>query len=261
MNSFRFVMQGINAEIARQTALRRGRRAGRAGDAALRPGRAADQLAALQGGGARLPLLPGARPRPGRADARRCWRPPAPRCPSCRPSAPSATSASCGLPDGHRAPVRLRARVGRLLRGGRAPATAPTGAVANWVDRAARAARGRRPGRVAGRPAALARLVALVGGQARSRPATRRDVLDKLVAEGGDPAAIVEREGLGAMGTATSSPAIVAAGDRGQPGRRRAHPRRQREGDGRARRPVMRETKGRADGGEVNRLIREQLGV
>ena len=25
--------------------------------------------------------------------------------------------------------------------------------------------------------------------------------------------------------------------------------------------PVMRETKGRADGGEVNRLIREQLGV
>ena len=25
--------------------------------------------------------------------------------------------------------------------------------------------------------------------------------------------------------------------------------------------PVMRETKGRADGGEVNRLLREQLGV
>jgi aspartyl-tRNA(Asn)/glutamyl-tRNA(Gln) amidotransferase subunit B len=25
--------------------------------------------------------------------------------------------------------------------------------------------------------------------------------------------------------------------------------------------PIMRETKGRADGGEVNRLIREQLGV
>ncbi len=25
--------------------------------------------------------------------------------------------------------------------------------------------------------------------------------------------------------------------------------------------PIMRETKGRADGGEVNRLIREQLGI
>jgi aspartyl-tRNA(Asn)/glutamyl-tRNA(Gln) amidotransferase subunit B len=39
------------------------------------------------------------------------------------------------------------------------------------------------------------------------------------------------------------------------------HPRRQCEGDGRARRPIMRETKGRADGGEVNRLLREKLGV
>ena len=41
MNSFRFVMQGINAEIARQTALARGRRGGHAGDAALRPGQRA----------------------------------------------------------------------------------------------------------------------------------------------------------------------------------------------------------------------------
>ena len=49
----------------------RGRRAGRPGDAALRSGLRPDQLAALQGGGARLPLLPGARPRPAGADRRR----------------------------------------------------------------------------------------------------------------------------------------------------------------------------------------------
>ena len=38
MNSFRFLEQGINAEIARQKALVEAGRAGRAGDAALRPG-------------------------------------------------------------------------------------------------------------------------------------------------------------------------------------------------------------------------------
>ena len=69
MNSFRFVMQGINAEIARQTALVEAGETGRPGDAALRPGQRPHQLAALQGGGARLPLLPGARPRPARPDA------------------------------------------------------------------------------------------------------------------------------------------------------------------------------------------------
>ena len=41
----------------------RGRRSGRAGDAALRSRERRDHLAALQGGGARLPLLPRARPR------------------------------------------------------------------------------------------------------------------------------------------------------------------------------------------------------
>ena len=71
MNSFRFVMQGINAEIARQTALVE------AGEAVVQetlhfdPDQRPDQLAALQGGGARLPLLPGARPRAAGADGRR----------------------------------------------------------------------------------------------------------------------------------------------------------------------------------------------
>ena len=81
------------------------------------------------------------------------------------------------------------------------------------------------------------------------------------MAEGGDPAAIVEREGLGAMEAATSSPASW---------RRRSPPtrtprRRSARGNAKAMGPivgfVMRETKGRADGGEVGRLIREQLGL
>ena len=94
MNSFRFIEKGIRAEIARQEAILRGGRRGRAGDAALRSAHRGDHVAALQGGGARLPLLPRARPRPDRDHARRCSSAPARRCPSCPPRAPSASSAT-----------------------------------------------------------------------------------------------------------------------------------------------------------------------
>ena len=109
-------------------------------------------------------------------------------------------------------------------------------------------------------PAALARLSAWWSAR-RSRRAPRKEVLDKLVAEGGDPAAIVEAALAWRWTAATSSTSIVDRALEANARRRRAHTRRQREGDGRDRRPVMRETKGRADGGEVNRLVREKLGV
>ena len=59
-------------------------------------------------------------------------------------------------------------------------------------------------------PEALARLVGLVGARAITAGAGRQ-VLDVLVAEGGEPAAIVEREGLAAMGGGDELAAIVAA--------------------------------------------------
>ena len=128
MNSFRFVMQGINAEIARQTALARGRRAGRAGDAALRPGQRPHQLAALQGGGARLPLLPGARPRPDRPDAGDDGDRRARRSPSCRPSAKPATRRDFGLPRTPRTCSRSSPSWGDVLRArGRGRATGRQG--------------------------------------------------------------------------------------------------------------------------------------
>ena len=94
MNSFRFVMQGINAEIERQTALLE------AGEPVVQetlhfdPRSGHLTLAALEGGGARLPLLPRAGPGAARADRGDARRPRGTRCPSCRPSAPSATSAT-----------------------------------------------------------------------------------------------------------------------------------------------------------------------
>ena len=88
-----------------------------------------------------------------------------------------------------------------------------------------------------------------------------RKVLDVLVAEGGEADEIVEREGLGALEDDGELAGIVARviGDnpdvveRIKGGNAKAM--------GALVGPIMKETRGRADGGEVNRLIREQLGV
>ena len=86
-------------------------------------------------------------------------------------------------------------------------------------------------------------------------------MLDALVAEGGSPAEIVEREGLGAMEDSGELEAIVAKVIDDNPD----IVERIRGGNAKAMGalvgPIMRETKGRADGGEVNRLLREKLGV
>jgi aspartyl-tRNA(Asn)/glutamyl-tRNA(Gln) amidotransferase subunit B len=108
-------------------------------------------------------------------------------------------------------------------------------------------------------PSALAGLVGLVATKRVSVGAARQ-VLDRLVAEGGEPLAIVEAEGLAAIDGGDELAGIVAAAlaanaDAAQ---------RVREGNAKAIGPivghVMRETKGRADGTEVARLVHEQLG-
>jgi aspartyl-tRNA(Asn)/glutamyl-tRNA(Gln) amidotransferase subunit B len=127
--------------------------------------------------------------------------------------------------------------------------------VANWVTEL----RGR-GGIDTVEPASLAALVDLVAAR-KVTAGNGRVVLDRMVAGGGDPADIVEREGLAAMEGGDELAGIVARviAD---------HPdvvERVRGGNPKAMGalvgPVMRETKGRADGGEVNRLLREQLGV
>ncbi len=92
--------------------------------------------------------------------------------------------------------------------------------------------------------------------------ASARKVLGVLVAEGGEPRAIVEREGLGQMESDGGElEAIVAKAIEADP----AAAEQIRAGNGKAIGAivgaVMRETKGRADGGEVNRLIRANLGL
>jgi aspartyl-tRNA(Asn)/glutamyl-tRNA(Gln) amidotransferase subunit B len=108
-------------------------------------------------------------------------------------------------------------------------------------------------------PESLATLATMVKAKEVSRDAAR-EVLTLLVKEGGDPRQIVEREGLGAI-TAEDDGlaeivdrAIAADPDAAE---------KVRAGNMKAIGPlvgyVMRETKGRADGGEITRLIREKL--
>ncbi|MCW3019265.1 MAG: glutamyl-tRNA(Gln) amidotransferase, subunit [Solirubrobacterales bacterium] len=132
--------------------------------------------------------------------------------------------------------------------------------LANWVtiELAARLDGGD-PAKAQVTPRALAELAGMVSSKQISVGAGRR-VLDRLVADGGDPRAIVEAEGLGAIGGGDELAGVVAAAleanaDAAQ---------RVREGNAKAIGPivgyVMRETNGRADGTEVARLVHEKLG-
>ena len=81
-----------------------------------------------------------------------------------------------------------------------------------------------------------------------------------LAAEGGDPAAIVERAGLGAQGADELGDIVDKAIAENADAVEKI-----KAGKGQAIGAivgaVMRETKGRADGGEVQKLIREKLSL
>jgi aspartyl-tRNA(Asn)/glutamyl-tRNA(Gln) amidotransferase subunit B len=137
--------------------------------------------------------------------------------------------------------------------------------VANWVigELAAALRQGEEEASAADskvEPAALASLVALVQEKKISH-GSGKTVLAALLAEGGDPTVIVEREGLAQISDSGELEAIVTAAVDANPKAAEQI----REGNAKAIGAivgaVMKETKGRADGGEVNRLIRERLGL
>jgi aspartyl-tRNA(Asn)/glutamyl-tRNA(Gln) amidotransferase subunit B len=109
-------------------------------------------------------------------------------------------------------------------------------------------------------PGALAQLVGMVEGRALSRGAAK-ELLAELTAEGGDPKAMVEARGLAPIADTAELEAIVeraieanaAAVEQIRGGKVQA--------SGAIVGAVMKETKGRADGAEVNRLIRKKLGL
>jgi aspartyl-tRNA(Asn)/glutamyl-tRNA(Gln) amidotransferase subunit B len=109
-------------------------------------------------------------------------------------------------------------------------------------------------------PEALASLVAMVQAKQVTHGAAK-DVLGELVAGGGDPAEIVERKGLGTVSDTGEIETWVESAIEANP----EAAEQVRSGNPKAIGPivgaVMREAKGRADGGEVTKLIREKLGT
>ena len=107
-------------------------------------------------------------------------------------------------------------------------------------------------------PGSLAALIGLVQEKKISH-GSGKTVLAAMVVEGGEPAEIVEREGLAQMSDSGELEAIVEKAMADNPDAVEKI----REGNGKAIGAivgaVMRDTKGRADGGEVNRIIREKL--
>ena len=135
--------------------------------------------------------------------------------------------------------------------------------LANWIPQLVeRIGSDQDPAQSKVAPERLAELASMVLAKAVSRDAAR-EVLSRMVSDGGFPAEIVAREGLGALGGDDDDDqlrliverAIAADPDAAA----KVH-----AGNMKAVGPlvgfVMRETKGRADGGEVTRLIRELVG-
>jgi aspartyl-tRNA(Asn)/glutamyl-tRNA(Gln) amidotransferase subunit B len=108
-------------------------------------------------------------------------------------------------------------------------------------------------------PEALAALIAMVQEKKISH-GSGKQVLTALVVEGGGPAAIVEREGLAQISDSGELESIVVAAVDANPAAVEQIRAGNQKAIGAIVGAVMKETKGRADGGEVNRLIKEKLG-
>ena len=109
-------------------------------------------------------------------------------------------------------------------------------------------------------PESLAKLVGMVHSKQVSHGSAKQ-VLAELIAKGGDPAEIVEREGLGQIGGGEELEAVVEAAIEAEPEAAEQVRDGNQKAIGRIVGAVMKETKGRADGGEVQRLIHDKLEV
>ncbi|HEY5317073.1 MAG TPA: Asp-tRNA(Asn)/Glu-tRNA(Gln) amidotransferase subunit GatB [Solirubrobacteraceae bacterium] len=266
MNSFRFVERGIRAEIERQTELLEA--GGKVEQETLHFDPGSGQLTSLrskeEAHDYRYFPEPDLVPLVVDAEMREVVRAELPELPAARAA---RFEHELGLSVDRARELAFRAELGDYFELVLAVPMGPAGAarsepvaIANWIPQLVeRIGSDADPARSKVGPAALASLVAMVEAKEVGREAAR-DVLTRLVAEGGDPRAIVDAEGLGAMlaqdgGVAELIDRAIAANP--------AAADQVRAGNVKAIGPlvgqVMRESKGRADGGEVGELIRAQL--
>jgi len=260
MNSFRFLERGINAEIARQTALVQA--GGVVVQETLHYDPATDTLTPLRSKEEAHdyryfpePDLVPVQPTAAMLEAARAA---LPELPAARAERYERTLGL--LPESSRL-LAFRSELGDWFEVALAAGDAPAQPLANWVGGELVALIGDGdPADTKLAPAALSALVAMVA-EKRVTHGNAKRVLERLVAEGGDPAALIEAEGLGALADDDELAQIVAAAITANPDAAERIRAGKEQAIGAIVGHVMRETKGRADGGEVTRLAREQLGV
>jgi aspartyl-tRNA(Asn)/glutamyl-tRNA(Gln) amidotransferase subunit B len=138
----------------------------------------------------------------------------------------------------------------------------PAKAIANWVTgelvAALRQAGEEDPLASKASPEAVAALAALVEAKTISHGAGKQ-VLTKLVETGGDPSEIVEQEGLAQISDSSELQGIVDRAIEAEPEAAEQVRQGNEKAIGRIVGAVMKESKGRADGGTVTKLIKERL--
>ena len=243
LNSFRFLERAIEYEARRQIEILEDGGQDRAGDAALRSGARRDALDALEGGGARLPLLP--RPGPAAAGGQRS----VDRGGAARAAGTAAgkaralRGASTGCPPTTPRRSRSRAELAEYFEDGRARVGWRSDAaktVANWVtgELAARLnARARMPRRAPVSPRSSARLARPHPATARSPARSRRKSSTPCGRARATPDDIIEKRGPQADLRRRRAGSDRRRGARRESEVGRGIPRRQGEGLQLARRP------------------------
>jgi len=259
MNSFRFLERGVNAEIARQEALLR------AGEAVVQEtlhfDPATESITSLRSKEEahdyryfpEPDLVPIAITRT-MLDAAHAAIPEL-------PAAREERLVGLGLNAGSARQLAWRTELGDFFEAALEADSAEPQPLANWVCNELVAVVGDGdPATTNISPQALAALVALVAAKTVT-PANAKLVLDRLVADGGDPAQIVDAEGLGSIGGGDALEPMVDAALAANADAAEKIRAGNMKAIGAIIGHVMRETKGRADGAEVTRIVRQRLGV
>jgi len=260
MNSFRFIERGIHAEVARQEALLH------AGEQVVQETLHFDPrteaITSLrskeQAHDYRYFPEPDLVPvaiTPQMLDAARADMPELPAAREQRLQALGITAANARQ-------LAWRTELGDYFEAALASGAADAQALANWICNELVARVGEEdPGTSKVAPGELAKLVALVGEKAVT-VSNAKVVLDRMLAGAGDPAAIVAAEGLGSLGGGDDElEPIVEAALAANAGAAEKIRGGNMKAIGAIIGHVMRETKGRADGAEVTRIVREKLGA
>jgi len=264
MNSFRFIERGINAEVARQEAILRSGQTVEQQTLHFDP--RTEQITSLrskeQAHDYRYFPEPDLVPIAITDEMLAAARDAMPELPAAREERLQAL----GITAANARQLAWRTDLGDYFEAALATGNSPVGVLiqplANWVCNELVARVGDAdPATTKVAPEALAKLVALVCGKAVT-PGNAKVVLDRLVQDGGDPAAIVEAEGLGSMaGDHGALEQIVDEALAADPDAAEKIKGGNMKAIGAIIGYVMKQTKGRADGAEVTRIVRRKLGL